>query len=69
MAALMNGFHFLGVECSYLAAAREGDSLIMDAEVIKAGKTLAFTRADLILKESNRIVATGLHTKAFPPEK
>ncbi|KAK6055117.1 hypothetical protein COOONC_07377 [Cooperia oncophora] len=54
---------------TYLAAAREGDSLIVDAEVIKAGKTLAFTRADLILKDKNQIVATGLHTKAFPPEK
>nr|CDJ94520.1 Thioesterase superfamily domain containing protein [Haemonchus contortus] len=54
---------------TYLAAIREGDTVIMDAEVIKAGKTLAFTRADVILKEGNRIAATGLHTKAFPPEK
>ncbi|VDL63868.1 unnamed protein product [Nippostrongylus brasiliensis] len=54
---------------TYLAAAKEGESVVMDAEVIRIGRSLAFTKADLFLKESNKIIATGLHTKAFPASK
>ncbi|EYC30683.1 hypothetical protein Y032_0004g1715 [Ancylostoma ceylanicum] len=54
---------------TYLAAAKEGETVVIDAEVIRAGKTLAFTKADLIHKASNKIIATGLHTKAFPGAK
>ncbi|KAJ1365785.1 hypothetical protein KIN20_026219 [Parelaphostrongylus tenuis] len=51
---------------TYLAAAKEGETVLLDAEVIRTGKTLAFTKADLYLKSSNKMIATGLHTKAFP---
>ncbi|VDO60240.1 unnamed protein product [Heligmosomoides polygyrus] len=54
---------------TYLAAAKEGESVIIDSQVMKSGKTLAFTKADLFLKENNKIIATGLHTKAFPQSK
>ncbi|KJH46762.1 hypothetical protein DICVIV_07178 [Dictyocaulus viviparus] len=54
---------------TYLGAVKEGETVVLDAEVIRAGKTLAFTKADLFLKSTNKIVATGLHTKAFTAVK
>ncbi|KHJ83688.1 hypothetical protein OESDEN_16611 [Oesophagostomum dentatum] len=54
---------------TYLSAVKEGETVVIDAEVTKAGRTLSFTKADLIHKASNRIIATGLHTKAFPVAK
>lgn len=50
---------------SYLAPARIGEIIILEASVTKLGKNLCFTRADLYKKNDNTIVATGLHTKAF----
>uniref|UniRef100_A0A914V2M9 Acyl-coenzyme A thioesterase 13 n=1 Tax=Plectus sambesii TaxID=2011161 RepID=A0A914V2M9_9BILA len=54
----------LGV--SYLAAAKTGETVVVDAKVLKMGKTLAFTTADLYRKSDNTMIATGRHTKAFP---
>ena len=50
---------------TYLASAKVGETVVLDAEVIRAGKSLAFTKADLKLKHTGKLVATGLHTKAF----
>ncbi|CAJ0608647.1 unnamed protein product [Cylicocyclus nassatus] len=54
---------------TYLSAAKEGETVLIDAEVIREGKTLTFTRADLINTATDKIIATGLHTKAFPRAK
>uniref|UniRef100_A0A914C4G6 Acyl-coenzyme A thioesterase 13 n=1 Tax=Acrobeloides nanus TaxID=290746 RepID=A0A914C4G6_9BILA len=51
---------------SYLAPAKLNETIVVDANVLRVGKTLAYTRADLYRKEDNKLVATGLHTKAFP---
>ncbi|KAI1710015.1 thioesterase superfamily domain-containing protein [Ditylenchus destructor] len=51
---------------SYLAPARIGDTVIVDGSVTKMGRSMAYTRADLRLKSDDSIIATALHTKAFP---
>ncbi|XP_038056592.1 acyl-coenzyme A thioesterase 13-like [Patiria miniata] len=47
---------------SFLKAARIGDQLTMDAEVIKAGKSLAFSKANLF-NANGDIIAQGNHVK------
>lgn len=47
----------------YLAAAKIGDQVVINAETIKLGKTLAFLKVSLIRKNDNVIVAQGTHTK------
>ncbi|KAJ8049673.1 Acyl-coenzyme A thioesterase 13 [Holothuria leucospilota] len=47
---------------SYFKAARIGDKLTIEAEVLKQGKTLAFTEAK-ILNQKGDIIATGHHVK------
>ncbi|GMT02401.1 hypothetical protein PENTCL1PPCAC_24575, partial [Pristionchus entomophagus] len=51
---------------TYLAAAKLGDTVQLDAEVIRAGRSMAFTRASLYRKPDMALLATGLHTKVFP---
>uniref|UniRef100_A0A0N5AQ08 Acyl-coenzyme A thioesterase 13 n=1 Tax=Syphacia muris TaxID=451379 RepID=A0A0N5AQ08_9BILA len=51
---------------SYLAAAKLGETIVVDASVLRAGKMLAYTRADVFRKSDNALVAVGQHTKAFP---
>ncbi|CAJ0932261.1 unnamed protein product, partial [Mesorhabditis belari] len=50
---------------SFLGAAKLGETVVMDIEVIKAGRSMAFSRADLYVKGTDRKIATGNHTKAL----
>ena len=50
---------------SYLASAKQGDTLTIDARVVKKGKTLGFTTCD-IKKQDGVLIATGTHTKFMP---
>ncbi|CAI5441538.1 unnamed protein product [Caenorhabditis angaria] len=52
---------------TYLAAAKVGETLVLDSTVTKQGRTLAFTKAEIFRKDDNRLIATAVHTKAFPP--
>uniref|UniRef100_A0A0M3ISX3 Acyl-coenzyme A thioesterase 13 n=2 Tax=Ascaris TaxID=6251 RepID=A0A0M3ISX3_ASCLU len=54
---------------SYLAAAHPGETIVIDASVLRAGRTLAYTRADVFRKKDNLLIATAQHTKAFPASK
>uniref|UniRef100_A0A914DQI0 Acyl-coenzyme A thioesterase 13 n=1 Tax=Acrobeloides nanus TaxID=290746 RepID=A0A914DQI0_9BILA len=54
---------------SYLAPAKLNSTVVFDASVLRMGKTLAYTKCDLFSKEDNKLLATGLHTKAFPTRK
>ncbi|CAK5068731.1 unnamed protein product [Meloidogyne enterolobii] len=51
---------------SYLAPARIGETILIDAWVTKLGRTLSYTSADVYRKVDNTKIATALHTKAFP---
>lgn len=47
----------------YLASAKIGDQVTINAETIKLGKNLAFLKVALIRKKDKIILAQGTHTK------
>jgi acyl-coenzyme A thioesterase 13 len=51
---------------SFLSAAKVGDKLIIEGEVMKAGRRMGFTQVTIRREEGNQVVAVGRHTKAFP---
>lgn len=59
VSSFFNRFSFF----RYLAAAKVGDSVIIDADTIKLGRTLAFLKVSIIRKEDNVVLAQGTHTK------
>ncbi|KAJ1835448.1 hypothetical protein IWW55_002557 [Coemansia sp. RSA 2706] len=65
LAIASHGFKTTGVSTdlsvSFLAASGEGTNIMFDAQVLKIGRTLAYTRVDIFNGE--RIIATGNHTK------
>lgn len=48
---------------SFLTAAREGDMIEVEAVTKKAGKKIAFLEVEVRNKDTNRLLATGRHTK------
>ncbi|KAJ1986262.1 hypothetical protein H4R33_003460 [Dimargaris cristalligena] len=54
------------INISYLAGAKEGDTLTIDAYCRKLGRTLAFTEVEI--RSSEALMAIGRHTK-YVPEK
>ncbi|KAK0427721.1 hypothetical protein QR680_010391 [Steinernema hermaphroditum] len=57
----------LHVSCT--AAAKLGETIVIDSQVVKSGRSMGFTRAEFIRKSDQMSIAVCLHTKAFPPEK
>lgn len=43
-----------------------GETIIIDAQVDRIGKTLAFTSVDIKRKLDGTLIAKARHTKAFP---
>ncbi|KAL7829469.1 hypothetical protein AOLI_G00303540 [Acnodon oligacanthus] len=48
---------------TYMNAARIGEDVLITAQVLKEGRTLAFATVDLINKTTGKIIAQGRHTK------
>jgi acyl-coenzyme A thioesterase 13 len=48
---------------SFLKAAKKGETLVIDAETVKLGRTLAFLSVEFRNKQNNELLATGKHTK------
>ncbi|XP_073487263.1 acyl-coenzyme A thioesterase 13 [Aquarana catesbeiana] len=48
---------------TYMNAAKIGESILITAQVLKQGKTLAFATVDLVNKDTGKIIAQGRHTK------
>ncbi|KAJ2550734.1 hypothetical protein EV175_003958 [Coemansia sp. RSA 1933] len=71
LAVASHGFTTTGVSTdlsvSFLAGSKEGDNVIFDAQVLRLGRTLAYTRVD-IFKDS-KMIATGSHTKYVAREQ
>lgn len=44
-------------------AAKIGEDLLITAQVLKQGRTLAFATVDLTSKVTGKIIAQGRHTK------
>lgn len=47
----------------FFKAAKKGDTILIDAETIKLGRTLAFLSVEFRNKQNNELIATGKHTK------
>lgn len=48
---------------SYLNGIKKGETLVIEANTLKAGRTLAFLEVSIYNKNNNQLVATGKHTK------
>ncbi|XP_015270216.1 PREDICTED: acyl-coenzyme A thioesterase 13 [Gekko japonicus] len=48
---------------SYMSAAKIGDEILITAEVLKQGRSLAFANVDLTSKATGKLIAQGRHTK------
>nr|XP_056710703.1 acyl-coenzyme A thioesterase 13 [Euleptes europaea] len=48
---------------SYMSAAKIGDEILITAEVLKQGRSLAFANVDLTSKSTGKLIAQGRHTK------
>ncbi|TPX67236.1 hypothetical protein SpCBS45565_g03942 [Spizellomyces sp. 'palustris'] len=53
----------------YLSSAREGDVVLVSADVVKTGGTLAFTKTVIRDKDSGKIIASGTHLKFIKASK
>lgn len=46
-----------------MKAAKTGEEILINAETLRVGKTMAFLDVDIINKETGDLVAKGSHTK------
>ena len=51
------------IHVSYLKGAREGDVVLIEADTLKKGKTLAYLECVLKHKKDGSLIAKGSHTK------
>ncbi|AWP21644.1 putative acyl-coenzyme A thioesterase 13 isoform 2 [Scophthalmus maximus] len=48
---------------TYMNAAKLGEDVVITAQVLKQGRTLAFATVDLTSKATGKLIAQGRHTK------
>ncbi|CAN9504011.1 unnamed protein product [Ophioblennius macclurei] len=48
---------------TYMNAAKMGEDVLITAQVLKQGRTLAFATVDLTSKATGKLIAQGRHTK------
>ncbi|NXS85405.1 ACO13 thioesterase, partial [Erpornis zantholeuca] len=48
---------------TYTSAAKIGEEILITAQILKQGKTLAFATVDLTNKATGKLIAQGRHTK------
>ncbi|XP_054842005.1 acyl-coenzyme A thioesterase 13 [Eublepharis macularius] len=48
---------------TYMSAAKIGDEILITAEILKQGRSLAFASVDLTSKATGKLIAQGRHTK------
>ncbi|XP_069701580.1 acyl-coenzyme A thioesterase 13-like isoform X2 [Periplaneta americana] len=53
----------LDLRISYLKAAEEGETIVIDCNTLKVGKTLVFLDAEIKKKQTGELIAKGSHTK------
>lgn len=53
----------VNMDLSYLKAAKIGDEIVIEANVLKRGRTLAFLEVELRNKATNELLVKGSHTK------
>lgn len=58
-----NDLEQMSMSYRYMSAAKMGEDVLITAEVLKQGRTLAFASVDLTSKVTGKIIAQGRHTK------
>lgn len=53
----------LELNISYIGPAKIGDTIIIEASVLKQGKSIAFLNVDIFNKSNNKLIARGNHIK------
>ncbi|XP_075991578.1 acyl-coenzyme A thioesterase 13-like [Anticarsia gemmatalis] len=53
----------IDLSVTYMAAAREGDNIEVEAVTKKTGKKIAFLEVEVRNRDKNQLLATGRHTK------
>ena len=53
----------VNMDLSYVKAAKIGEEILIDAKVLKRGRTLAFLEVELRNKATNDLLVKGSHTK------
>lgn len=53
------------INTSFLAAAKLGETVRVEADALKVGRSLGFTEVKLINEGNGKVIATGRHTKAL----
>jgi len=49
--------------CRYMKPAKTGDEIVIEAKLLKLGRSIAFTTTDILDSKTRRIIAQGKHTK------
>ncbi|XP_060798726.1 acyl-coenzyme A thioesterase 13 [Neoarius graeffei] len=53
----------IDMNITYMNAAKVGEDILITAQVLKQGRTLAFATVDLTNKANGKLIAQGRHTK------
>ena len=53
----------VNMDLSYLKAAKLGEEILIEANVLKRGRTLAFLEVELRNRSTNELLVKGSHTK------
>ncbi|XP_069701581.1 acyl-coenzyme A thioesterase 13-like [Periplaneta americana] len=53
----------VNLNISYMKTAKEGDTIVIDSNTLKAGKALAFFEVEIRKKQTGELIAKGFHTK------
>ncbi|XP_050702977.1 acyl-coenzyme A thioesterase 13-like [Eriocheir sinensis] len=53
----------VNMNISYMKSAKIGEEILINAETLKLGKTMAFLDVDITNKDTGALVAKGSHTK------
>ena len=53
----------VNMDLSYLKAAKLGEEILIEANVLKRGRTLAFLEVELRKRSTNELLVKGSHTK------
>ena len=59
----------MNMELSFLKAAKLGEEILIEANVLQQGRTLAFLEVELREKSTNELLVKGSHTVRRVPGK
>uniref|UniRef100_A0A6M2CNJ4 Putative paai thioester n=1 Tax=Rhipicephalus microplus TaxID=6941 RepID=A0A6M2CNJ4_RHIMP len=57
------------LKARFLGAAKLGDTILMEARITRAGRTVAFAEMNILDKASRKILVQGAHTALVVPQE